>query len=65
MEKTKRYQVISDNDGHDYIIPADRDEDFYRWVDAEENGKKLRPKIDFEPIRINCYGWTFTDPQGY
>jgi hypothetical protein len=23
---------VSDDDGHDYIIPSDKEEDFYKWV---------------------------------
>ena len=60
----ERCRVITDNDGHNYIIPAGRDDDFYKWVEAEENGTKA-PKLDFEPIRINCTSWAFTDPQSY
>ena len=62
--KNVRYRVIADNDGHDYIIPADGKSICYRWVTAEGEGEEP-PKLDFEPIRINSTKWTFTDPQGY
>jgi hypothetical protein len=63
----QRYRVIQDNDGHDYIIPAGREDDFYMWVAAAENNWKVlkAPKLDFEPMRVNSTRWTFTDPQDY
>jgi hypothetical protein len=61
----QRYRVVSDNDGHDYVIKAEREHEanFYNWVEAMENG--LDSEHDFEGQRVNCSGWTFADPQGW
>jgi hypothetical protein len=58
-----RYRVVSDNDGHDYIIKAGHEGDFYNWVEATEEGTET--EFDFESCRVNNSGWTFADPQGY
>jgi hypothetical protein len=61
-----RYKLIGDNDGHDYIIPTEQEDLFYRWVDAMESDEELDSDIQcFDDCRVNCSGWTFTDPQGW
>lgn len=63
----QRYRLICDNDGHYYVIPADKEAQFEEWVGHEESGG-----IDdrysgpyFSECRINgSYGLvTFTDPR--
>ena len=60
-----RYKIVSDNDGHDYVIPANLDDEFYKWVDAEENDEVYDGYEDFNEFRMNTNNLTFTDPQGY
>ena len=60
-----RYKIVSDNDGHDYVIPAHLDDEFYKWVDAEENDEVYDGYEDFNEFRMNTNNLTFTDPQGY
>jgi hypothetical protein len=59
----QRYKIVSDNDGHDYVICVEEEEAFYTWVEAVENydysGK------GFDNCRMNCSRLTFTDPQGW
>lgn len=59
----QRYRLVSDNDGHDYVIKAGQEPYFYSWVEAMENYGET--ELDFEDCRVNSSGWTFTDPQGY
>jgi hypothetical protein len=59
----KRFRVLSDNDGHHYIIPVGHEGDFYSWVEATEDD--VESEFDFENNRINNSGWTFTNPKGY
>lgn len=58
-----RYRVLSDNDGHDYIIKIGHESDFYKWVEATEEGEDT--DLEFDCDRVNNSGWTFSDPQGY
>jgi len=48
----KSQRIISDNDGHWYIIPEDEDYDFYCWVNAMENNLEWDGK-DFDDRRVN------------
>lgn len=59
----QRYRLVSDNDGHDYIIEAGEEKLFYSWVDAMEEGNDTI--LNYDSNRVNNSGWTFTDPQGY
>lgn len=31
----KWYVLVSDDSGHEYVIPEDKEEEFYGWVDEE------------------------------
>lgn len=62
--KEIRYRLISDNDGHEYVIEAKDEHDFYKWVDAMEEGLGF-DGLDFEVRRMNVNRLTFTDPQGW
>lgn len=59
----QRFKLLSDESGHDYIIPIEQEDRFYKWIDATENGDDTSD--DFEDQRINCSGWTFTDPKDF
>ncbi len=60
----QRFRLVTDNDGHDYIILEGEEIDFYLWVEASENGDDFDGK-DYNSRRVNNSGWTFIDPQGY
>ncbi len=30
------YELVCDNDGHWYVIPADKDSDWSNWLETEE-----------------------------
>lgn len=61
-----RYRFISDDDGHWYIIPEDKVQEFYEYIDnIGSYGFAKEPEwIQSCNSPINCY--TFTDPKlGY
>jgi hypothetical protein len=47
----QEYCVVSDDDGHWYVIPADKTATFVHWI-AAMNGQRHFP-ADFEPIQID------------
>jgi hypothetical protein len=66
-EKLQRYRVMSDNDGHKYIVPENEEAEFEAWVIQEDSGGLVTSlfREDFRDMRVNTAGWTFTDPQGW
>lgn len=66
-ENEKRFRLVSDDDGHDYVIPADTINEFYSWVryfaenDSDNGHKHLGG--DFSQYRLGCAPscYTFTD----
>jgi hypothetical protein len=59
----QRFRLVSDESGHEYAIPVYKTDDFYKWVQATENGDEFEGD-DFEQYRVEGM-LTFTDPQGY
>lgn len=63
----KRFRFVEDEDGHTYMIPADMEEQFHKWVqimpgDLDEEGYVGQ---DFEEYSIGgaASQYTFTDPR--
>jgi hypothetical protein len=63
QKNPQRYQLVSDNDGHKYIIKEGDENLFYAWVQDTEEGEDSA--FDFENCRMNVNRLTFTDPQGW
>lgn len=63
LKTQKRYRLISDNDGHNYIIPADQVPQFEMWVTCMDMDEYTI--FDFEDCRMNVNNLTFIDPQGW
>ena len=57
----ERYRVISDESGHDYVIPVYKTKEFEAWVRATEDGDNSN--YDFDDCRIDGGVLTFTDPK--
>lgn len=57
----QRYRLMSDNDGHKYIIPVGQEDNFYSWVEGEEEG--IDSKFNFEAQMLGGSRLTFTDPK--
>lgn len=73
-----RYRFTSDDDGHDYLIPADRKQAFDEWLEGEtrlwepglsEEEFKCREaeqdeREDFTDYKINAHEhYTFEKPE--
>jgi hypothetical protein len=66
MAKELRWRLVEDEDGHWYVIPADKERDFDFWVEAtqtEQEDKRLG--TDFEQYRLpgSPSNITFVDPK--
>ena len=59
-----RYRLISDDDGHWYVIKASEVNAFNEWVNAMNECEEI-PDVDFEPDRLSGSpsNVTFLDPQ--
>jgi hypothetical protein len=56
----KRHRLVSDNDGHEYVIVVGEEDRFYTWVAATESGEDY--EWDFEDARVDGR-LTFTNPR--
>jgi hypothetical protein len=63
MEK-QRYRLVQDGDGHSYVIPAELEPVFEKWVEATSNGEEFEGE-SFEKYSLggNPANVTFTDPK--
>ena len=50
------WRIISDNDGHDYLIPESQSKTFWDWVAVQEGSKEMYDGPDFGNFRM--YGPT-------
>lgn len=58
---TDRFRFVTDDDFHNYIIPADKRADWEKFLDSDEAELGEMPEWARE-INSVC-GFTFTDPQ--
>ena len=63
MAKLKRYRLMEDNDGHWYIIPAAKVEEFWAWIKAMEDHGDMNNAHGFIPLGGSPHSVTFTDWQ--
>jgi len=61
---TQRFRFMRDDDGHDYIIPADEEAQFRRWLACGPYWEGYEG-YDYNDCAIGCSPscYTFTDPQ--
>jgi hypothetical protein len=61
---SKRWCLVSDDDGHSYVIPAESRDEFEKWVEATSNDEEFEGE-DFEKYSLggNPECVTFTDPK--
>ena len=61
----ERYRIVSDGDGHEYIIKVWQTNEFYQWVEWSEDVEYDTPWTghDFNEDRIDGGVLTFTDPK--
>lgn len=58
-----RYRFVRDDDGHNYLIPAEDTQEFKLWLKAGPYWDNYKGK-EFNNNMINSeHHWTFIDPQ--
>lgn len=45
------YMIVSDDSGHWYVIRADQEKDFIKWVELTSDWQET--DLDFEPNRLS------------
>lgn len=60
---TERFRFASDDDGHDFLIPADKAAEFETWVFSEAAMDGEPPPAWARPLGRSHEFFTFTDPQ--
>jgi hypothetical protein len=63
-ETPKRYRLVSDSDGHRYLIEAHQEDEFHRWEDAGPYWEKYSG-VDFNDCNIGgaFSVYTFENPK--
>lgn len=61
-----RYTLVKDESSHEYAIPVDKVEEFYKWDESNEWGYDGPPYEgeDFDEYRVEG-DLTFTNPKGF
>ncbi len=63
----QRYRLQSDDEGHSYVIPVEKDDEFAQWIKfiySEDYDTKKWQGTDFDAMQIDGLDTlTFTDPQ--
>lgn len=61
QKPVQRYKICGDNSGHEYFVPVEQVDAFYKWVESTEDiAEYIGP--DFDDNRIDG-AFTFTDPR--
>lgn len=66
MTKTKRWRLLSDDDGHYYLVPDEQQDAFDAWVDSFNEEEEADPD-GYEKLGAISLGYSptcvsFTDP---
>lgn len=59
--ESPRYEIVSDNSGHEYYIPVDRYNDWANFMEIDEDDDRSW-RVPYFAIRIDGR-FTFTDPR--
>lgn len=62
MGERRRFIIVGDNSGHDYVIPLDKQDNWSAFMSIDEDDPTAWD-VPKWARRING-PWTFTDPQG-
>lgn len=61
-DTVKRWRICKDDDGHSYIIPAEKLREFDKWLETVEDGD-VSDIFDQYRCRMHPSCYTFTDPK--
>lgn len=59
----QRYRLVSDDDGHDYVIAAEERPAFDAWIEAVSNDDYSKRGFDDQRLGMHISNYTFTDLQ--
>jgi hypothetical protein len=59
----QRFRFVSDDDGHDYLIPAEKKEQFNKWL--EHQGRLWEPGLSDAEFKKRDADYTGEDFGGY
>lgn len=59
-----RYKFLQDDDGHDYLVPVDKEQAFRVWLEAAPYWENYGGE-DFSEYRTACHPncYTFENPE--
>jgi len=67
MTGPQRYKLLSDNDGHHYLVPVENEEKINKWVDSFNDEEESDPdgyeKLDAQSLGCSPTCVSFTDPK--
>ncbi len=64
MKSKQRYKLLSDDSGHHYLVPTEKEEDFNVWVDSCNEDGDPDGYEELGAISLGCSPTcvSFTDP---
>lgn len=62
MATKKRFRLLSDDDGHDYLVEVGKEKAFREFLDAGPYWKNYKGE-EFESIGSHFSIYSFTDPR--
>lgn len=65
-DKEARYTIVQDDDGTEFVIPVEKREDWFNWLDLDiDDASRLTLPLYAREMLVETNGmFTFTDPQG-
>lgn len=58
----KRFRLLSDDDGHEYLVEVGKEEKFQEWLDAAPYWENYTGE-EFESIGSHFSTYSFCDPR--
>jgi len=58
----QRFRLLSDDDGHRYLVKVEEEEDFYAWLNAGPYWENYSGK-EFESLGSHFSTYSFCDPR--
>jgi len=58
----KRFRLLSDDDGHEYLVEVGKEETFQRWIDAGPYWENYEGE-EFESLDSSFNTYSFCDPR--
>ena len=62
MQTPKRFRLLSDDDGHKYLIEVGKEAAFYEWLNAGPYWENYKGE-EFESLGSHFSTYSFCDPR--